>query len=136
MSSLTEMEAHFAILKCLLRDGNGFMTIDFEPSTHTLRVRLDRSRILSDGKPALGRMLLRLHMYRSTADVTACRPYYEDLSRVDGEHLEWRKAVVSHQQPKWVFVQANTWEEDGSVSLKEYPPTNIGVIKSWAERAV
>ena len=136
MSSLTEVQAHFATLKCLLRDGNGFMKIDFVPSTHTLRVRLDRSRILSDGKPALGRMLLRLHMYRSTADVTACRPYYEELSRVDGEFLEWRKAVVSQQQPKWIFVQANTWEEEGRVSLKEYPSTNIGVIQSWAERTV
>jgi dipeptidyl-peptidase III len=136
MSLLTQVQAHFATLKCLLRDGNGFMKVDFEPSTHTLRVRLDRSGILSHGKPALGRMLLRLHMYRSTADVAACRSYYEELSKVEGEYLEWREAVVSQQQPKWVFVQANTWEEGGIVRLKEYPPTNTGVIQSWAERGV
>jgi dipeptidyl-peptidase III len=81
-------------------------------------------------------MLLRLHMYRSTADVAACRPYFEELSRVDGEYIEWREAVVSRQQPKWVFVQANTWEEHGSVRLKGYPPTNRSVIQSWAEREV
>jgi dipeptidyl-peptidase III len=124
------------MLKCLLRDGNDFMQIDFDAATNTLIVRVDQSRILSDGKPALGGMLLKLHIYRSTADVAACRSYYEELSRVDGQYLEWRKAVISQQRPKWVFVQANTLELDGVVKLREYPPTKEGVIQSWAERAV
>lgn len=136
VSSLTEDQAHFATLKCLLRDGNGFMKVDFEPSAKKLTVRLDRARILRDGKPALGRMLLHLHMYRSTADVAACRIYYEELSRVDGEYLEWREAVIAQQQPKWVFVQANTCEENGAVKLTEYPPTSMGVVRSWVERKV
>lgn len=136
MSSLTEGEAHFATLKCLLRDGNGSMKVDFEPSTSKLTVCVDRSRIVSDGKPALGRMLLHLHMYRSTANVAACRTYYGELSRVDNEYLEWRKAVIAERQPNWAFVQANTCEENGVVKLTEYPPTYMGVIRSWAERDV
>jgi dipeptidyl-peptidase III len=129
-------QTHFAILKCLLRDGNGFMKVELEPSSDTLKVRIDRARIASDGKSALGKMLLHLHMYRSTANVAACRTYYESLSRVDGEYVGWRKAVIAQQQPKWLFVQANTWAEDGTVIIKEYPPTKEGVIQSWAERKV
>ena len=112
------------------------MEVVFEPSASSLTVRVDRSRVVSDGKPALGQMLLRLHMYRCTANADDCRAYYEDLSKVDGEFLEWRDAVIAQEQPKWGFVQANTFLEAGQVTLKEYPPNKEGVIQSWAERNI
>lgn len=126
--------AHFAILKCLLTDGNGFMTIDCNSAEDQITVHVDRSRILTDGKPALGRMLLRLQIYRSTADVKNCRHYYEELSRVDGSYLEWRRIVLRKVPPKWVFVQSNTFLEGEKVILKNYDATPQGVIHSWAER--
>lgn len=128
--------AHFAMLKCLLSDGSGFMRIDCDSAENRLTVFVDRSRIITDGKPALGRMLLKLHMYRCTADVGNCRAYYEELSRVEGQYLEWRRIVLAKKQPKWVFVQANTFIEDGQVILREYDATPEGVIQSWAERTV
>jgi dipeptidyl-peptidase-3 len=92
---------------------------------------------VSHGKPALGRMLLRLHIYRCTADVQSCREYYEELSRVHDEYLVWRDIVVAKKEPKWVFVQANTFlDDDKKVILKEYEPTAKGVVQSWAERRV
>jgi len=112
------------------------MTIECDSSEQTLIVRVDRFKIITQGKPALGRMLLKLHMYRCTADVQACCSYYEELSRVDGKYLEWRKIVLAKNQPKWVFVQANTFLDEEEVTLKEYEPTNEGVIQSWAERTV
>lgn len=81
-------------------------------------------------------MLLRLHMYRSTADVSACREYYEWLSSVDSEHLKWREVVLAKRKPKWVFVQANTVLDGDRVILKEYEATAKGVVRSWAERDV
>jgi dipeptidyl-peptidase-3 len=112
------------------------MKVAFDRFAKSIIVHVDRSRIVSDGKPALGQMLLRLHMYRCTANVTACRAYYEELSRVDGEFLEWRNAVIAQQQPQLVFVQANTFLESGKVTLKEYPATKEGVVQSWVERLV
>ncbi len=81
-------------------------------------------------------MLLRLHMYRCTADVEACREYYEELSRVDGEYLEWRKIVLTRRDPRWIFVQANTFLDGEQLVLKEYEATITGVIQSWVERDV
>ncbi len=75
-------------------------------------------------------------MYRCTADVEGCRSYYEELSSVKGEHLEWRKIILAKNQAKWVFVQANTFLDGGVITLKEYEPTVEGVIQSWAERGV
>lgn len=73
-------------------------------------------------------------MYRCTANVAACREYYEDLSKVDDKYLEWRDIVLAQPRAKWKFVQANTFLKDGEMILKEYDATNEGIIKSWAER--
>lgn len=124
------------MLKCLLTDGNGFMSVKSDLAKQSLVVEVDRSKIRTHGKPALGRMLLRLHMYRCTADVQACRSYYEELSKVDGEYAKWRDIVVTNREPKWVFVQANTFLNGDQVSLREYDATEEGVIQSWAERMV
>jgi dipeptidyl-peptidase-3 len=123
-------------LKWLLLDGDGFMRVEADVASNTLLVHVDRDRIISHGKPSLGRMLLRLHMYRCTANAEVCREYYEDLSRVDGDYSTWRDIVVSKKEPKWKFVQANTFLSNGSVSVKEYEATNEGIIQSWAERHV
>ncbi|KAI9708939.1 MAG: hypothetical protein M1820_003633 [Bogoriella megaspora] len=126
--------AHFAILKCLLLDGGGVLSIDCDKAQQSLTVRVDRSKIISHGKPALGRMLLRLHIYRCTANIAACRPYYEGLSQVDGEYLEWRKIVLAKRPPPLLYVQANTFLNGDAVELKEYEPTVEGIIRSWVER--
>jgi dipeptidyl-peptidase-3 len=110
--------------------------VDHDAQSKNLTVRVDRSKIISHGKPALGRMLLRLHIYRCTADVQSCREYYEELSRVDAEFLTWRDIVLAQQEPRWVFVQANTFLRGNEVALKEYAATAEGVVQSWAERRV
>lgn len=134
---LTSIQAHFAILRCLLLDGNGVITVTHDRPSQSLTVHVDRSKILTHGKPALGNMLLHLHMYRCTADAAACRAYYEDLSRVEGEYLEWRETVLANKPPPLVFLHANTFlTDEGEVELKEYEPTVEGVIQSWAERRV
>ncbi|KAI0866105.1 peptidase family M49-domain-containing protein [Xylaria cubensis] len=128
--------AHFAMLTCLLRNGEGCVRIQHDQTKKKLTVHVDRSKIVSHGKKALGEMLLRLHMYRCTADVQACRQYYEDLSHVDDERLQWRETVLANKPPPLLNVQANTFAEGNSIVLKEYEPTYTGIIESWYERAV
>ena len=127
-------QAHFAILKWLLLDGGGFMTVESDSAQDSIRVFVDRAKILTHGKLALGRMLLHLHIYRCTADVASCRKFYGRLSRVDKEHLAWRELVLKQAEPKCKFVQANTFVIGDEVVLKEYEANNTGVIDSWAER--
>lgn len=110
------------------------MNIDFSFEEERLIVNVERSKIKSEGKPALERMLLNLHIYRCTADAESCRSFYEKLSLVEDEHLKWREIVLSKKQPKKLFVQANTFKSGDGVTLKEYAPTREGIIQSWAER--
>ncbi|KAI1407010.1 dipeptidyl peptidase III [Hypoxylon sp. FL1857] len=127
--------AHFAMLRCLLRDGDGCIRIHHDLGVKKLRVLVDRSKI-PHGKKALGGMLLRLHMYRCTANVQECRKYYEDLSHVDEECLGWRRTVIEKKPPPLLNVQANTFIDDDTVTLREYEPTITGIIQSWYERGV
>ncbi|KAI1809447.1 peptidase family M49-domain-containing protein [Poronia punctata] len=128
--------AHFAMLTCLLRHSNGCVQVHHDEDKKRLTVYIDRSKIMSYGKKALGHMLLRLHMYRSTADVEACRQYYEDLSRVDEEKLGWRRTVLANKPPPLLNVQANTFLEGDTVTVKEYDKTCAGIVESWYERQV
>ena len=124
------------MLKCLLLHGKGCVRIDHDAEKARLTVRVDRQRIISDGKPTMEQMLLRLHMYRVTADIDACRPYYESLSAVEAEHLAWRKTLMARNMPRLNYVHANTFLDGDDVRLKEYEASPAGIIQSWFERAV
>jgi hypothetical protein len=112
------------------------LNVHFDAETSQLSLSADRSKILSDGKPTLGRMMCCLHVWRYTADVKACGDFYEALTKVDGEVEEWRKVVVKTPEPRWKFVQASTFLIDRKVEVKEYEESNGGIVQSWTERCV
>ena len=89
---------------------------------------------MTEGKPALGQMLLRLHMYRCTANSTDCRQFYEALSRPTEEHLQWRGIVLSGKRAGWRYVQGTTFLIDGKVLLTEYDASSEGIVQSWYDR--
>lgn len=125
------------MFKSLLAAKDQFLTISHDKTSQTLTVFVDRAKIPTHGKPALAHLLLKLHIYRCTADARGCRKFYEDLTKPDGIFLEWRRIMRAAQPAKEVFVQANTFvTDDRKVILKEYEPTVDGMIQSWAERMV
>lgn len=134
------MQARFAILKTFLEVGDGFCSLHYEKDDlFDLTIRLDRNKILSHGRPAVEKFLQKLHIYKATADLTAGRKLYEDMTKVEGEY--WREKVrgevLRRKTPRKVFVQGNTVEEEpGKVVLKEYEANLEGMIRSWAEREV
>lgn len=123
------------ILKHLLLDAGGLLSVDCDETLGKLHVFVNRSKIPSHGTASIGRILHHIHIWRCTADVTSCRALYEPLSTVDGEYEVWRKIVISKPEVPWKFVQANTvLKEDGEVELKVYEESNEGIIQSFADR--
>ncbi|KAI9750383.1 MAG: hypothetical protein M4579_006494 [Chaenotheca gracillima] len=135
-------QGRHSILRCFLEDaGPSFCRLVYGSANDLsdLRVELDRSRILSHGRPAVDRYLQKLHIYKTTADFEAGKELYENMTRVDD--VWWggkvRDEVLKRKLPRKVFVQANTvMEGSGKVGIKEYEPTLEGMIQSWAERDV
>lgn len=125
------------MFQCLLAAGDNFLVIGYNPTAEQqLVVRVQRTKISTHGRPAIRDLLLKLHIYRCTADVKACRAFYEGLTMPNERFLEWRKIMLANQEPKQIYVQANTFLEDGKVVLREYDATVEGMIQSWAERDV
>lgn len=113
------------------------MTVEHDMTAKTIYIRVDRSKILSCGKPAIGRMLCKIHVWHCTADIEACRPFYNMLSTVDEQYEVWRQTVVLNPEAKWKFVQPNTFlKDDGTVELVEYDASNVGIIQSFFERGL
>ncbi|KAI4612470.1 hypothetical protein J4E80_007204 [Alternaria sp. BMP 0032] len=127
-------QGYFAIFKHLLTEGDGVLTVHHDPNTSALHVTVDSTKIISHGKPALGRMMCALHIWRCTADVEACRPFYETLTSVEGVYEAWRSVVATRPERRLKFVQGNTCLESGEVVCREYEESDEGIIRSWAER--
>lgn len=132
-------QARFAILKCFLEAGDDFCKLEYKnDDLSDLTIKLDRSKILTSGRKAVGDMLRKIHIYKSTADVEAGTKYFTEMSNVGLEYwgTKVRDVVLKNKQPRKVFVQANTYldEETGKVSIKHYDATPEGLIQSWAER--
>jgi dipeptidyl-peptidase-3 len=131
------MQARFSILRTFLNAGVEFCELEYtEKDLSDLTIRLERSKILSLGRPAVEEYLTKLHIYKSTADVEAATKLYEEITNVEPfyENLV-RPAVLKQKTPRKVFVQANTAEKDGKVELKEYEANAAGMVQSYAERA-
>ena len=101
-----------------------------------LTMRIDRTKILSSGIPTIGKFLQKLHIFKSTADVTRGTKVFEEMSAVDDYFLRIREVVLRRKQPRKLFVQPNTVIDNGQVILKDYEASYLGIIRSWAERGV
>ncbi|EGO52957.1 hypothetical protein NEUTE1DRAFT_126368 [Neurospora tetrasperma FGSC 2508] len=132
-------QARFAILKSFLQAEDDFCKLEYEKEDLSdLKIKLDRSKILTSGRKAVGDFLQKIHIYKSTADVENGTKFFTDMSGVGLEYwgTKVRDVVLKNKQPRKVFVQANTYldEATGKVSLKHYDATPEGIIQSWADR--
>ncbi|KAL9941627.1 hypothetical protein D7B24_002678 [Verticillium nonalfalfae] len=132
-------QARFSILQCFLQAGDDFCVLNYKKDDLTdLEIKLDRSKILTTGRDAVGKYLQKIHIYKATADVEAGTAFYKEMTNVDMDFwgTKLRNVVLQNKQPRKVFVQANTYldEATGKVSLKHYEASPAGMIQSWADR--
>ncbi|XP_029468951.1 dipeptidyl peptidase 3 [Rhinatrema bivittatum] len=137
------MQARFVILRVLLEAGEGLVSVQHtvgEDGRPDALITLDRSKILSVGRPAIERFLRRLQVFKSTADVEGGRAMYEYYSAVlDDEpyrFLALRETVLLRKEARKMFVQANTHVtgKDDPPQLVEYEGSAAGLIHSFVDR--
>lgn len=130
--------ARFTLLRVCLEAGNDFVTITQtvgEDGKPDLLFKLDKLKIDSVGKPAVGAFLRKLQAYKSTGNFVEGSEYFNTIGAVNEEHIKWRKILIDRRQPRRLLVQHNTeLREDGGVDLKTYPESLEGIIRSFCDR--
>ncbi|GBO16515.1 Dipeptidyl peptidase 3, partial [Araneus ventricosus] len=134
-------QARYVILQVLLECGEDFVKvekIDGADGNPDLLLSMDRSKIASVGKPAIAKFLGKLQLYRATANIASAKEMYDKYSAVKSgtkyPFLDYREIVMARKKPRRLFVQTNTFAENGKVDLKTYEPSADGIIQSWVDR--
>uniref|UniRef100_A0AC34GNB5 Uncharacterized protein n=1 Tax=Panagrolaimus sp. ES5 TaxID=591445 RepID=A0AC34GNB5_9BILA len=129
--------ARYVLLRVVMEAVQGFVSVEEcvdEDGKPDLKFRLDRSKIDSVGKPAVGEFLKKLQVYKSTGDFDAGSKLFNGYGETGPEQLRWRDIVIARRKPRRVFVQSNTVLTNGKVQLKNYPVNAAGIIQSNVER--
>ncbi|GFT41757.1 dipeptidyl peptidase 3 [Nephila pilipes] len=118
-------QAAYVILQVLLECEGNFVKVQKitgEDGNPDLLFTLDRSKILSHGKPCIGEFLKKLQLYRATADVAAAKALFDKYSSVTSENhypfLDYRDIVLARRKPRRILVQANTVIKENSQVYK------------------
>jgi len=123
-------QARFVILQVLQEAGENFVSVKEvigEDGKPDLLLTMDRSKLVSVGKPAIGEFLKKLQIYKSTGDFETASKMFDKFSKVNEQWLQWREIVVSRKQPRKMKVQANTIIKDEKLTLVDYPSSHQGV---------
>ncbi|KAE8340509.1 hypothetical protein BDV24DRAFT_164242 [Aspergillus arachidicola] len=115
---------YFSILEHILQDGGGVIRIS----------HVDRTKILSHGKPSLGRYLCRLHIWRCTADFSACKDFYELMCAVEGISEQWRQIFLEATEPLLTLSLIKQDKDSRSFSCHRMVQTQFRHLLPPAER--
>ncbi|KAK9448794.1 peptidase family M49-domain-containing protein [Limtongia smithiae] len=134
------MQARFSIFKQFLEYGDkSFVKLIYDDAEtfDDIEIEMDRSKIESHGRAAVGEYLKKLHIYKSSGDAVKGRDLYVNATTVPPELAKFRETVIRHKMPRRQFVQCNTFvKDDGKIEYREYEDTPEGMIKSFVEREV
>ncbi|TRY77858.1 hypothetical protein TCAL_11907 [Tigriopus californicus] len=134
-------QARFVLLQVMIEAGQGFVDVNEitgEDGKPDLILTIDRTKLESVGKPAIGEFLMKLQVYKSLGDIENAKKMYDELSEVKdtGSHPfgKWREIILARKTPRKIMVQHNTVNKDQNVEVLDYHSSHEGMAKSWVDR--
>ncbi|CAK7912567.1 hypothetical protein CAAN3_14S00782 [[Candida] anglica] len=129
------MQARFAIFQTLRNAG--VCSLKYEDSEfNDLEITFDEEKLTTVAVEALGDFLHKLHVYKCSADVKNGEAYYVGITTVGEELAQFRDVVLRKKLARKQLIQANTFDKEDTVEVREYEESEVGMIQSFAERNV
>ncbi|AIN95535.1 dipeptidyl-peptidase III, putative [Leishmania panamensis] len=127
------MRARFCILQALVRAPNSIVHIS-EDAKEGLLITLDRERISTDGRQAIGDLLVNLNVNKATANVKRGSAYYEGMTVVNDKYVCYRDIIMACRKPRKQYVQPHTFISGETVEVREFAGSVEGVVDSFVTR--
>ncbi|KAG5486361.1 hypothetical protein CUR178_07673 [Leishmania enriettii] len=127
------MRARFCILEALARAPNPIVHIA-ENAEEGILITLDRERIATDGRQAIGDLLVNLNVNKATANAKRGSAYYENLTAVSDQYVRYRDILMARRKPRKQYVQPHTFMSDETVEVREFAGSVEGVVESFVIR--
>lgn len=157
-------QARYVLSRVLIEAGQDFVCVQETENGTNLLLTVDRTKIRTVGRDTICDFLLKLQVYKATADAKNGSKLYKHYSTVSDDSepytwAKWRDIVLANKKPRPIFVQANTvlkglhtsitslcyksvnhntktsiFSTDDGVSLKSYPASFEGYLESIVDR--
>lgn len=105
--------ARFVLLQVCLEAGEDFLNVIETEKGKDLLLVLNREKIKTVGKQAIGSFLQKLQVYKSTGDVVEAKKLFEKYSQVsdNGKYpwASWRNIILARKKPTDLYAQPNTF---------------------------
>lgn len=101
MWSQAHSQARYVIYRVLKETG----MVHIELKDQTFIIHVDRNKIETHGLPALKNFLMKLNVYKSTADVENGSKLFLHYSQVDDSDLKLRSIHLKEKKPRTIFIQ-------------------------------
>jgi dipeptidyl-peptidase-3 len=121
-------------MRTLEREAPGLLSI-VENENNELEIKLDSSKIGTIGRGIVDYYLLRLHVFRCSANEAGIK-LFDEMTHVDERFRKYRELVLQHRPPAKQIILPRTVREGDEIVLKEYDSTKEGMIQSWVETCI
>lgn len=105
--------ARFVILQVFLEQAKDTVKVEATENGKNLLLTVDKTKLNSVGKKVIGEFLLKLQIYKATADIANAKAMFDKYGEVsdEGSHpwATWRDVVIAHKKPRKIYVQSYTY---------------------------
>ncbi len=143
------MNGRYVILQVLLEAGNDFIKIektknyegDNTEGKDWISINMDVNQILTTGKKAMGDFLLKMNVFKATADLKRASEMYGNYSLVNDFFLSLRDIVITNKRPVRVELQGYVIKDEGiednencGLNYIRFKDNFEGIIESFIQK--
>jgi dipeptidyl-peptidase III len=127
--------ARFAIYKVMVEAGVVNVVINDDNTDFMLYI--DRSKIDSDGIPALKTFLTNLNVYKACANIVDATTMFNKYTLVTSDDMRIRQIYLEQRKPRREIIQPTlSMDAGGNITYKSYENNVLGAIQSRLDKMI